>query len=110
MSGASAFDPSTWGDEEHDANEALYAPGGPLSSEAVAAETLATAVRQGLIDREALNAELADLRELERSTQAQMDKASATVTAAKRELSRLQQRIAEVEQDIEASHSAESEG
>lgn len=101
MSGASAFDPSTWGDEEHDANEALYDEGGPLGSEVSA------------LDREArrsvLEAELADLRELERSTEAQLDKASATVTAAKVELSRLRQRIAEVEQDI-ADADAEGEG
>lgn len=81
----SAFDPSTWGDDEHAANEALYEPGGVLGPE---------------VDVVALRAELADLRDLERSTQAQLDKASATVTAAKVELSRLQQRIAEVEEDL----------
>lgn len=94
---ANAYDPSTWGDEEHDRAEARYEPGGDLGPEPEP------------VDREALDAELADLRELERSTQAQLDKAQVTVESAKTELSRLQFRINAVEQDIESFGVADTE-
>lgn len=96
MSDVNAYDPNTWGDE----------------SEEIAAETEAAqdeAVGDPAVDREALNAELADLRELERSTQAQLDKAQTVVESAKTELSRLQFRINTVEQDIESFGAADTE-
>lgn len=104
MTDANAYDPSTWGDPVNDGHqqgtmaEAPWEPGqGPDDTPPAH-------------DRAALEAELADLTELIRSTTAQRDKAQAVVDDADTALGRLNFRIEAVERELEQSHTDENEG
>ncbi len=102
MSDVNAYDPKSWGDEQHAINEARYEPGGDLGPDA------APPTRPRTEDRD-LAAQLDDLRDLARSTSAQMEKAYATAAAAEIEHGRLMRKIADVERQIDEL-TFESEG
>lgn len=100
MTDVSAYDPSSWSDVDEDAkDELLDRDPQPERGPATIAPVYA--------DMTLARAELDDLRELQRSTRAQLDKAEATSHAAASELDRLTLRIEAVQQEIA---DAEAEG
>lgn len=120
MSDVNAYDPSTWGDEEHARAEARYEPGGDLGPDApigrdelaeIGARAVAAARADLLdIDRAALVAQLADLRNLRESARRQMEKARATAEAAEVELGRIVACIEATERELDALTFADDEG
>jgi hypothetical protein len=93
MTDANAYDPSTWGDDEHAANEALYEPGAPLGSDVDAPPG---------IDRAALKVEWGELRLALEGAERKLDKLTAFVVAGEAETNRLRARLAEINAELES--------
>lgn len=93
MSGEpNAYDPSTWGDAEHDRAEARYEPGGDLGPELDAFDDAPVRVS----DADALIAERDELRTALDGAARKLEKLRGFVDAGQAEVDRLGARLTEV--------------
>lgn len=92
MSGVSAYDPSTWGDEQHEINEARHEPGGDLGPEPTADNNAPVLVS----DADALIAERDELRTAFDGASRKLERLRGFVDAGQAEVDRLGARLLEV--------------
>ncbi|MET0426664.1 MAG: hypothetical protein ABW046_22545 [Actinoplanes sp.] len=100
MSSPNAFDPSTWGDEQHERNESLYEPGGPLAPEPLGDASDADDSPVLVSDADALIAERDELRSARDGAQRKLAKLRGFVDAGETELGRLTFRLEAVEREL----------
>ena len=93
MSDVSAYDPSTWGDEQHEINEARYEPGGDLGPEPTAEPDNAPVL---IPDADALIAERDELRTAFDGASRKLERLRGFVDAGQAEVDRLGARLLEV--------------
>jgi hypothetical protein len=92
VSGVSAYDPSTWGDEQHGINEARYEPGGDLGPEPTADDDTPVLIP----DADALIAERDELQTAFDGASRKLERLRGFVDAGQAEADRLGARLLEV--------------
>jgi len=92
VSGVSAYDPSTWGDEQHEINEARYEPGGDLGPEPTTNDETPVLIP----DADALIAERDELRTAFDGASRKLERLRGFVDAGQAEVDRLGARLLEV--------------